>query len=77
MIFAGWRSICGELGFVQPPLQGGGSHDQTLPVRSLKHKINHRLIELLLEMKFCFEMPTQEVGWRYRGETLASTLLKV
>ena len=32
MICAGGRSICGELGFVQPPFSGGGSDDQTLQV---------------------------------------------
>ena len=35
VIFAGGRSICGQLGFVQPPVQGGGCYDQTLPVNSI------------------------------------------
>ena len=32
VIFVGGRSICGELGFVQPSIQGGGSDDPTVPV---------------------------------------------
>ena len=58
----GGRSICGQLGFVQSFIQGGGRDDPTLPVSGK------------LDLSCYLIFAKQEVGWRYKRGPLTSPL---